>query len=166
MTALCFVIPGEPVPWQRVMPDGRHGGRLLTPQRTRDYESKVKLLGALAARKVRWTIPTREQLKKWPRKERKPTYRLTLTIYRTHEGAGGDLDNYVKAVKDGLNGVAWRDDRYVRSLKVDLLQDAKNPRVVVYVEEWLDLGCAHCGERLVAGHERQERRCVRCGREA
>lgn len=35
---------------------------------------------------------------------------------------GGDLDNYVKSIQDGLNGVAWRDDRQVKRLEADLFE--------------------------------------------
>jgi len=34
---------------------------------------------------------------------------------------GGDLDNYVKSIQDGLNGIAWRDDRKVEKLVADVL---------------------------------------------
>ncbi len=34
---------------------------------------------------------------------------------------GGDLDNYVKSIQDGLNGIAWRDDRQVEKLVADVL---------------------------------------------
>lgn len=33
-------------------------------------------------------------------------------------GIRGDVDNYVKAIQDGLNGVAWDDDRQVEMLVV------------------------------------------------
>ncbi len=32
----------------------------------------------------------------------------------------GDLDNYVKAISDGLNGIAWQDDRQVVKLFASL----------------------------------------------
>ena len=33
----------------------------------------------------------------------------------------GDLDNYVKAVSDGMNGIAYQDDRQVVELKAKLV---------------------------------------------
>ncbi|WP_081410991.1 RusA family crossover junction endodeoxyribonuclease [Desulfotruncus alcoholivorax] len=33
---------------------------------------------------------------------------------------GGDLDKYIKSIQDGLNGIAWRDDRQVTRLKAGL----------------------------------------------
>lgn len=36
--------------------------------------------------------------------------------YEPIKGLRGDLDNYVKMVADGLNGVAWNDDRQIKSI--------------------------------------------------
>jgi Holliday junction resolvase RusA-like endonuclease len=35
--------------------------------------------------------------------------------YEPIKGLRGDLDNYVKLI-DGLNGVAWADDRQIKSI--------------------------------------------------
>lgn len=36
--------------------------------------------------------------------------------YQPIKGLRGDLDNYVKMVADGLNGIAWNDDRQIKSV--------------------------------------------------
>jgi Holliday junction resolvase RusA-like endonuclease len=46
-----------------------------------------------------------------------------------------DLDNIVKAVKDGLNGVAWKDDSQVVRLTAGKYWSDK-PRVEVRIWEW------------------------------
>lgn len=44
-----------------------------------------------------------------------------------------DLDNLVKLVCDGLNGVAWEDDGCISSI-VATKQYSDNPRTVVFIE--------------------------------
>lgn len=44
-----------------------------------------------------------------------------------------DLDNYVKAILDGLNGVAWADDRSVVELHSRVLRKAALPGVDVSI---------------------------------
>ena len=46
-----------------------------------------------------------------------------------------DLDNVIKAVLDGLNGVAWVDDKQVVSIDCRKFY-AKEPCVLVQVEGW------------------------------
>ena len=60
-------------------------------------------------------------------------FELIVRVFRTYDGKGGDLDNYVKAVSDAINGIAFPDDRYVRSLTASLHQDREEPRVEVEV---------------------------------
>lgn len=42
----------------------------------------------------------------------------------------GDVDNYVKSIMDGLNGVAYDDDRQVEQFSVKFLGDVRPPRKV------------------------------------
>ena len=48
-----------------------------------------------------------------------------------------DLDNIAKAILDGMNGVAWEDDKQVVSLRMEKTYSAV-PRVVVEVWEVKD----------------------------
>lgn len=46
---------------------------------------------------------------------------FTMTVARTDDsvrpvGLRGDIDNYLKSILDGLNGVAWTDDKLVESV--------------------------------------------------
>jgi Holliday junction resolvase RusA-like endonuclease len=48
---------------------------------------------------------------------------FSLNVARKEEstrpvGIRGDIDNYVKSILDGLNGVAWTDDKLVESVTV------------------------------------------------
>lgn len=125
--ALSFVVLGEPVPKGRaksrtvVKGDGKSFVAHYTPEETRAYEKKVKETCRYAANLMRWT---------WKKADR---FRVVVGVYRTHEGAGGDADNYGKAALDAINKVAFLDDRYVRDFGVRLRQDALRPRLEITV---------------------------------
>lgn len=112
--ALSFEITGVPVGKARPRVT-RHG--TYTPAQTRHYEQHVRLAGssALAAAKMRplagpvgahfkfvFAVP-----KSWP-KWQKEAARWAVARY--------DLDNLVKGVADGLNGICYADDRQIVSL--------------------------------------------------
>ncbi len=133
MTALPLVrfhVPGEPIAKGRaraipLMRDGKPvigaGGRPVvvhhTPDRTVRYESLVRLAAEQA---MRGRLPAEGALRL--------TVRAVFTIpaswsARKRAAAVGafvtkrpDLDNVVKAIKDGCNGVVWRDDCQVADL--------------------------------------------------
>lgn len=127
MSELRFIVPGEPVPKGRARTRvvttkaGKSFATHYTPAETKAFEQKVALLCQAAVAAHRWL---------WSPKDR---FAVTVRIFRKHEGAGGDLDNYVKAVSDAINGVAFGDDRYVRELVASLVQDVEQPRVEVVV---------------------------------
>jgi Holliday junction resolvase RusA-like endonuclease len=55
-----------------------------------------------------------------------------LTIYQKR-GQKGDIDNYPKAVLDGLKGQVIGSDAMVKRLVVDLDRDGENPRTEIEV---------------------------------
>jgi crossover junction endodeoxyribonuclease RusA len=121
---LRFIIPGEPVAKGRART--RVVGKFAkhyTPAETRRYERSAALVCQEAAVEAGWS----------PGK--KARFVLCVTVYRIHDGKGGDLDNYVKAVSDAINGIAFPDDRYVRTIVAALAQDRERPRVEVEVRE-------------------------------
>ncbi len=48
----------------------------------------------------------------------------------------GDLDNYVKAILDSLNGVAYADDRQVQCIQAQTRRLGKREQVEVAVGSW------------------------------
>lgn len=103
----------------------RSGGKLVsfTPRRTEQWERAVRLVAQAACSAVRWE-PT------------PATCTVTIRVQRARRA--GDADNFAKAILDALNGVAFSDDRAVRSLSVEVL-DGLKPGVDVRVTRDEDL---------------------------
>lgn len=124
---LRFSVEGEPVPKGRARTRvvttkaGKTFAAHYTPGETRAFEERVALMCRAAVARERWL---------WSPKDR---FAVEVRVYRTHEGAGGDVDNYGKACLDAINKIAFADDRYVRELRTVLAQDAERPRVEVEV---------------------------------
>ncbi len=130
-SVLRFIIEGEPVPKgrprfaPRKTPDGKTFVKPYTDAETAAYEEKVKLVAQVEVNRVRWA---------WTKKDR---FTLIIKVFRTHYDAGGDIDNYEKAVMDAMNKVVYADDRYVRGKGSALaLPDAARPRVEVEVRRF------------------------------
>ena len=110
-------IPGEPVAKGRPRATTINGAaRLYTPDRTREYEQRV----AMAARGVMCKSPPIECPVSVAVFVRLPAPASWSVRKRAAAISGEvlpasrpDLDNYVKAVLDGLNGEVWRDDAQV-----------------------------------------------------
>ncbi|MDO7787891.1 RusA family crossover junction endodeoxyribonuclease [Desulforamulus aquiferis] len=94
-----FTVPGRPVPKQR--PRMGKGGIVYTPKNCREYEGKVA--------KTAHTIFRRPYAGP-----------VALEVNLFLASRPGDLDNYVKSISDGLNGIAYLDDRQVVELKAKL----------------------------------------------
>ena len=78
---------------------------MFTPQRTLDAEA------AIAAA---WDGPKFDGPLKLHVTFRKDE--MVVTVEKYPDGASplrGDVDNYLKTVMDGLNGIAWEDDKQV-----------------------------------------------------
>jgi crossover junction endodeoxyribonuclease RusA len=100
-----FTVDSRPVPKGR--PRMTRYGRVFTPKRTLDAEALVaaayprrrgKFKGTVSV-KMRFTIDGTE---------------ITIADYvDTESRLKGDIDNYAKTILDGLNGVAWGDDKQV-----------------------------------------------------
>lgn len=139
MTAkILFIVPGTPVPKGR--PRFTRQGRTYTPAKTKSYEEQIAILGKAAMNgleplktpvavlvTVFFPIPASYSAK---RRE------ACLAGLEKHTKRP-DLDNVVKAITDGMNGVVYDDDcQIVRIVaKKDYCHDAM---VEVMVQEMLD----------------------------
>lgn len=97
-----FTVYGIPVPKAR--PRMTKTGHCYTPKKTADYEFLVPRYGTTPAGKLEGAI------------------RLEVVFYynrpksassRNHHTVKPDLDNLIKSVLDGLNGLAFHDDSQV-----------------------------------------------------
>jgi len=112
-TVVRFTVEGQPTPKGR--PRVGKGGHAYTPHKTRMYETSVKW----AARQAMG-----------PRDPMVGDVALELRVY-CRDGRRGDLDNYVKALADGMNGIVYDDDRQVVRYTAELLFDKDNPRAEI-----------------------------------
>lgn len=101
-TEVRFVVPGRPRPKERPRVI-RRGGRTITytPGTTREYEAAV----AWAARAAG---------------VRPATGPVAVEVVFYVSGRSPDPDNLAKAVLDGLNGIAYADDRQVVRLVAEV----------------------------------------------
>ena len=112
-------VPGRPVPKgrPRLGVQGRKAF-IYTPAETKAYEQVVGLCANLA---------TAEPLEG-------PVI-LSATLY-IRRGRRGDLDNYLKSICDGLNEVAWKDDRQVVRIEAEIKRCSRgDERVEIEIRE-------------------------------
>lgn len=135
MTSIVFIVPGQPQGKGRPRV-GKIGGhaRMFTPEKTVAYEGLIAHAGHQAMQgrplmegPVSVVVDMRCQVPaSWSKKKRAQA--LTGEIRPTSKP---DQDNVLKAIFDGLNGVAWRDDVQV----VDITSSKRYAPVPgVYVE--------------------------------
>lgn len=135
MTSIVFTVPGQPQGKGRPRV-GKIGGhaRMFTPAKTVAYEGLIAHAGQLAMGgraliegPVSVVIDMRCQIPgSWSKSKKAKA--LTGEIRPTTKP---DQDNVIKAIFDGLNGVAWKDDVQV----VEIASSKRySPMPGVYVE--------------------------------
>ena len=133
-----FTIPGEPVAKARAratMVAGR--ARMYTPAKTEKFEARVALFAqqAMAGRPpldgaVALTVVALFPVSESWTKKRKAAALEGRELHTKKP----DLDNVIKAVKDGMNGIVWKDDCQVAILRECRKGYDALPRVHVMVE--------------------------------
>ena len=109
-----FAVQGPPVPLARP----RFGkGRVYTPKRSQQHKTRIGY-AALAVRPQGW--------------QRKGAYRVQADFYVLK--GRGDVDNYLKCVLDGLQGVLFNDDRDVLQVQARKILAVKDEMTVITVE--------------------------------
>ena len=134
---ISFIIPGNPVPKGRPRISVRDGKAFArTPAKTVIFENLVKHEAALAMDgqapyegpvdlKINVCLPHSTS---WPAWKRDGVF--SGEILQTSRP---DLDNYIKAILDGLNGVVFKDDAQVVNIGASKFF-AVTPRIYVQAE--------------------------------
>ncbi len=133
-----FEIPGEPVAKARARAAVVAGrARLYTPAKTEKYEARVALFcqQAMAGRAplagaVALSVTALFPIPPSWTKKRQAAARAGTELHTKKP----DLDNVLKAIKDGMNGIAWVDDCQVVVLRECRKGYSDTPRVLVAVE--------------------------------
>lgn len=131
---ITIMIPGAPHGKGR--PRFRCNGSTYTPSHTRNYETAV---GHIAAKEMAGrdpiTTPVHVELrahfeipKSWPAGKR-----TDALLGRIRPTGGFDLDNICKAVLDGVNKIAYRDDSLVVSIRASKVY-GQQPFVVATIQ--------------------------------
>jgi crossover junction endodeoxyribonuclease RusA len=114
---LAMVVPGQPTPKAR--PRLGANGHVYTPRETQQAEGAV---GWIARAKLRGQKPA--------------TGPLSVTVaFHVRDRRRRDVDNLLKTVLDGLNGIAWIDDSQVVHADVWLILDRANPHTDITVSQ-------------------------------
>lgn len=132
-----FTVYGEPVAQGRPRASTVNGHvRMYDPKKSRDYKHYVRLAASQHKPKELLTGPLkmkvkvfRPTLKSFSKKKKKQAEEGTL-----RPTTKPDVDNYVKAIKDALNSVIWKDDSQVVDLQVSKFY-SENPRIEVEIDE-------------------------------
>lgn len=135
---ISITIPGQPTAKGRARSTVRNGKTAhYTPEKTVRYENLVKVIAqeAMQGRKpsdkpISIEIHAYFQIpKSWSKKKK-----IEANNGRLAHTSRPDLDNVIKSIKDGLNGVAWIDDSQVFVIAaMKFYRD--QPRVIVDISE-------------------------------
>lgn len=119
LSSKTFVVEGPPQPKER--PRRGFNGRWYTPKATAAYEHKVGAC-ALAA-----------GLRPDAAESHAGEYRVVVRLW-FKDRRRRDVDNVVKSILDGLNGIAFVDDSQIAEMTVQRNMDRDCPRAEITVE--------------------------------
>lgn len=134
---MIITIPGKPV--GKARPRFRGAGFKVityTPPATKKYEKEVAMIYKQSAGVLYTEIPLRVRIlakfpipESWSKKNKEKALKCEIKPNKKP-----DLDNIAKIILDGLNGVAYTDDKQVTSLEIEKVY-SDTPCVVVYIAE-------------------------------
>ena len=135
MRTVTFTIPGDPVGKGRPRFSNR-SGHAYTPQRTTEYEDKVRLYYSRETRCTTLHGEIRADIRAYFRIPKSTPKKKAAELAEERTGCtkAPDADNIAKVVLDALNGLAYDDDKAVTYLTVGKLYGAE-PRVEVTLTE-------------------------------
>jgi len=138
MRKILFEIPGDPVPQGRPRAGKSFGGKtvLYDPEKSRDFKHYVKLVAGQYAPKELITGPIDlyvDVYRSTPKALQTKPKQALIKSGELRPTTKPDVDNYVKAIKDGLTKVIWQDDSQVVDLTVRKFYSL-SPKVVVCIK--------------------------------
>ena len=126
-----FTVPGKPVPKGRPR-FSRKTGRTYTPKDTSKYEKLVRECYGdnyfFDTEYIKITVIAQFEIPQSYSKKKKQEA-LAGKIFPTK----CDLDNIVKSITDGLNGIAFKDDRYIIRLEAEKIF-AEEAETIIIIE--------------------------------
>lgn len=142
MKELVLFIPGEPMSKQRPRFSTRGAvGRAYTPKQTVTYENLIKTIYMNKLNPAYWDNEpmsiTILALFKIPSSYSKAKARQCELGY--HAPSSKDVDNILKICQDGLNGVAYSDDKHIchASAIKAYTADSSKMGVYIYITDYL-----------------------------
>lgn len=135
MKAVRIEIPGVPV--GKARPRFTRSGRVYTAKKTTEYEHRVAL-GFLHSgeKSFAQNVPlVIDIIAEMPIPKSTPKYKLKQMVEEEIPHIKKpDLDNIVKAVLDGLNGIAFPDDNQICRISA-FKKYSENPKTVIVIME-------------------------------
>lgn len=125
-----FTIPGKAVPKGR--PRMTKSGKVYTPAETQKYEYKVMDCFMTAYPNFsKFTQPLWVRICESRAMPTSWSVKMKQKMWGEPCGTRPDLDNVMKSVLDGLNGIAFRDDNQIASLHGEKRWDYDNSVTVI-----------------------------------
>ena len=126
-----ITINQPPVPKSR--PRMTKSGHVYTPQKTRDYEELVALLARIATHHT-LDGPLKLTIDFYMPMPKSIKTKMTKSGQIFRPATKPDIDNLIKAVLDGMNGIAYYDDKQIVEIYCrEFYSD--NPRTEIELEE-------------------------------
>lgn len=121
---ISFEIPISPVAKERARVT-RFGS--YTPARTKEFQNQVRMHAKKYAPKELFKTPLSLQCDFYISKPKRPKF--------THAAVRPDIDNYLKAIMDSLNGIIWVDDALIVMAATAKYYTTDKPSIFVSVKE-------------------------------
>lgn len=99
-----------------------------TPTRTREFENQVIHHARKHSLEMLLETPLRLYCEFHLPKPKKPKF-------SNYPAVPADIDNYLKAIMDGMNKIIWKDDSLICHIEAKKLYALGPPKIVVKIEE-------------------------------
>ena len=98
-----------------------------TPQRTKEFQKLMHLHSKKYAPQEMFKGPLRLECFFFLAKPKKTKF--------NYPAVRPDVDNYLKAVMDSLNGIMWKDDSLIVEVMAKKVYAADKPHILIVIEE-------------------------------